>query len=102
MNKMFVTCHNSEFRTKKMSFCHHKLKFLNPFIFKTRCFRPILFQVQNSDKSKSQSLEYQWFTPSGCNKYQWFTPSGCTEIGIQEFISKTQFLYIIINCFGLD
>jgi len=49
----------------------------------TRFPRPLIFQNINSGRSKSLSL-----------KYQRFTPSGCKDIGVRKckFVAKTQFL----------
>ena len=37
-----------------------------PFIFATRCLRPLIFQIMNSGGSKRQSLKYQKFIQTGC------------------------------------
>ena len=68
---------------KELSFCH-KLWLSNPYIFATRCRRPLIFQTMISVISNCLSL-----------KYQRFTPSGCKEIMFRKcmFVAKTQFLY---------
>ena len=38
----------------------------NPYIYATRCRRSLVFQTINSVISKSLSLKYKRFTPSGC------------------------------------
>ena len=67
-----------------MSFSH-KLPFCNPYIFTTRFRRPKIFQTVKSVRSKSQSI-----------KYQKFTPTGCEDIRIRkfEFVTKAHFLCI--------
>ena len=40
---------------KELSFCH-KLSFSNPYIFVTRCWRPLIFQTINSVRSNNHSL----------------------------------------------
>ena len=76
---------------KELSF-RHKLKFLNPYIFATRCSRPLIFQTMNYVRSNSLKL-----------KYYRFKPSGCKDIGIRkcEFVAKTQFLYTELGTFIL-
>ena len=65
-----------------MSFWH-KLKCLNPYIFKTRRRKPFIFQTIHSVISKSPSLK--------CRR---FTSSDCKDIGIRKpkFVVKTRFL----------
>ena len=66
-----------------MSLCH-KLGFLNPNFFKTKCCRPQIFQIMNSGGSNNVSL-----------KYERYASSGCWDLGIIKlaFVAKTQFLY---------
>ena len=68
---------------KELSLCH-KLRFLNPYIFRTQCHRPQIFQTMNCVSSSDL-----------CLKYQRFTPLGCQDISIRkfEFVTKTQFLF---------
>jgi len=68
--------------TKELSFCH-KLGFLNPNFFKTKCRRPLIFQTMSSGGSNNVSL-----------KYERFASSGCRDLGIKKlrFVAKTQFL----------
>ena len=54
---------------KEMSFCL-KLYFCNPYIFATRFRWPKIFQTMKSVRSKSVSMKYQKFTPSGLQKYR--------------------------------
>ena len=68
---------------KELSFCH-KLWFSNPFVFATQCNRPNIFKTMNSVRLNSISLEYQRFTPSGCE---------VIDFRKFEFVAKTQFLY---------
>ena len=63
-------------------FCH-KLKLSPPHILATRCRRPLIFQTMSSVRSKSLSLKYYRFTPSGCKDI---------EIKTFEFVAKTRFL----------
>ena len=54
---------------KEKSLCH-KLYF-NPYIVATRCRRPQIFlNYSNFVRSKSLSLKYQKFTPSGLRKHR--------------------------------
>ena len=46
-------------------FCH-KLRFCNPCISATRCYRPFTFQTKNSDITNRLSLKYKWFTAYSC------------------------------------
>ena len=73
-----------------MSFCH-KLWFSNTYISSTQFCRRNIFQTMNSVRSNSLSL-----------KYQGFSPSGCQDIRTRkfEFVSKTQFLWLIYLRFG--
>ena len=66
---------------KELSFCL-KLRFSNSYNLGTRFPTPLIFQTFNSGRSKSLSL-----------KYQRFTPSGCKDIGDRKFkfVAKTQF-----------
>ena len=65
-----------------MSLCH-KLGFLIPNFFKTKCCRPQIFQTMNSGESSNVSL-----------KYERYASSGCWDLGIIKlgFVAKTQFL----------
>ena len=73
-----------------MSFCH-KLWFSNTYISSTQFCTRYIFQTMNSVRSNSLSL-----------KYQGFSPSGCQDIITRkfEFVSKTQFLWLIYLRFG--
>jgi len=72
---------------KEMSLCH-KLGFLNPNFFKTKCCRPQIFQIMNSGGSNNVSL-----------KYERYASSGCWDLGIIKlgFVAKTQFLCLQIH-----
>ncbi len=67
--------------TKELSLCH-KLRFLNPNFFKSKCCRPEIFQTMNSGGSRSVSL-----------KYERYSSSGCWDLGIIKlgFVAKIQF-----------
>ena len=74
---------------KELSLCH-KFWYSSPYIFATKCSRPVIFQTINSVRSNSLGLKYKSFTPSGCKD------KGIINI---EFVAKTQILFrsLILN-----
>ena len=65
---------------KKIECLPQTLDFHVPISLKPK---PLIFQTMNYVGSNNLSLEYQWFTPSGC-----------TDKGIRKYklMTKTQFL----------
>ena len=63
----------------------HKLKYSNPYIFKTRCYKPLIFQTQVIWLNRFHSLKYLRSTTFG---------SKDKVIRNSEFVAKTQFLYL--------
>ena len=62
---LYFTCYLLNSIIKELSLCH-ELRFSYNCIFATVCWRPQIFQTMNSVGSNNLSLNYQWFSPSGC------------------------------------
>ena len=48
-----------------MSLCH-KIGYMHPNFFKTKCCSPQIFQTMNSGGSSNVSLKYERYASSGC------------------------------------
>ena len=70
----------------------NKIKYLNLNMFRTRCCKPMIFQTQIIWSNRIHSL-----------KYLRSTTLICRDKGIKksEFVTMTQFLYIILTWFNL-
>ena len=62
----FIAKKNSvPMKAKELSFCH-KLKFFNPYIFKTWWCKPLIFLTLTIWSTRIHSLKYQRSTSSDC------------------------------------